>query len=43
MSRRKHQRHLEEQYRTQLTPWVAGSLGLGVLLILAIYLATVPL
>jgi hypothetical protein len=43
MSRRKRQRRLEERYGSQLTPWMAGSLGLGVLLMLALYLATMPL
>ena len=43
MSRRKRQRHLEARYRNQLAPWMAGTLGLCVLLMLAIYLATMPL
>ncbi len=43
MSRRKHQRRLEEHYRTQIAPWMVGSLGLVILLMLAIYLATIPL
>jgi hypothetical protein len=43
MSRRKHQRRLEEHYRTQLAPWMAGSLGVCVLLMLVIYIATIPL
>jgi len=43
MSRRKRQRRLEEHYRAQLTPWVAGTLGACVLLMLAIYLARMPL
>jgi len=43
MSRRKRQRRLEEHYRIQLAPWMAGILGLCVLLMLAIYVATMPL
>jgi len=43
MSRRKHQRRLEEHYRNQLAPWMAGSLGVCVLLMLAVYIATMPL
>jgi hypothetical protein len=43
MSRRKRQRRLEEHYRTQLAPWMAGTLGACVLLMLAIYVATMPL
>jgi hypothetical protein len=42
MSRRKHQRRLEEHYRSQLAPLV-GSAGVCVLLMLAIYIATMPL
>ncbi len=43
MSRRKHQRHLEEHYRNQLAPWMAGSLGVCALLMVAVYVATMPL
>jgi hypothetical protein len=43
MSRRKRQRHLEEHYRTQLAPWLAGSVGVCILLMLAIYIAAIPL
>ncbi|WP_280136895.1 hypothetical protein [Microvirga vignae] len=43
MSRRKRQRRLEEHYRNHLAPVMAGSLGLCVLLMLAIYVATMPL
>jgi hypothetical protein len=43
MSRRKHQRRLEEQYRSQLAPWLVGAAGGCVLLMLAIYIATMPL
>jgi hypothetical protein len=43
MSRRTRQRRLEERYGSQLAPWMAGSLGLGILLMLALYLATMPL
>lgn len=43
MSRRKRQRRLEEQYRNQLAPWLAGTLGAYVLLMLAIYVARMPL
>ena len=43
MSRRKRQRRLEEHYRNQLALWMAGCLGLGVLLMLAVYVATMPL
>jgi len=43
MSRRKHQRRLEEQYRNQLAPWLVGAAGACVLLMLAIYIATMPL
>ncbi|WP_255616663.1 hypothetical protein [Microvirga puerhi] len=43
MSHRKRQRRLEEHYGTQLAPWLAGILGACVLLMLAIYVATMPL
>ena len=43
MSRRKHQRRLEEHYKSQLAPWLVGSAGMGVLLMMAIYIATMPL
>jgi hypothetical protein len=43
MSRRKHQRRLEEYHRNQLAPWLVASAGLCVLLMLAIYVATMPL
>jgi hypothetical protein len=43
MSRRKHQRRLEEHYSNRLAPWLAGSGGVCVLLMLAIYVATMPL
>jgi hypothetical protein len=43
MSRRKHQRRLEQHYRTQLAPWMAGSMGICVLLMVAIYIASMPL
>ena len=43
MSRRKRQRRLEEQSRSQLAPWLAGTLGACVLLMLAIYLARMSL
>jgi len=43
MSRRKHQRRLEEHYRNRLAPWLVGSAGVCVLLMLAIYVATMPL
>ena len=43
MSRHKHQRRLEEHYRTQLAPWLVGSAGVCILLIVVIYVATMPL
>jgi len=43
MSRRKRQRRLEERYGNQLAPWMAGAMGVCVLLMLAIYIATMPL
>ena len=43
MSRRKRQRRLEERYGSQLAPWIAGTLGACVLLMLGLYLATMPL
>jgi hypothetical protein len=43
MSRRKRQRCLEEHYGSQLAPWMTGSLGVCVQLMLAIYVATMPL
>jgi hypothetical protein len=43
MSRRERQRRLEEQYRSQLAPWLAGTLGACVLLMQAIYVARMPL
>ncbi len=43
MSRRKRQRRLEEHYRTQLAPWLVGTAGICVLLMLALYIATMPL
>ncbi|WP_281351892.1 hypothetical protein [Microvirga makkahensis] len=43
MSRRKRQRRLEEQYRSQLAPWLVGAAGTCVLLMLVIYIATMPL
>jgi hypothetical protein len=43
MSRRKHQRRLEKHYRDQLAPWMAGSIGICVLLMVAVYVATMPL
>jgi hypothetical protein len=43
MSRRKHERRLEESYGTVLTPWVMGLLVVGVVLTLTLYIATMPL
>jgi hypothetical protein len=43
MSRRKHQRRLEEHYRNHLAPLLVGSAGVCVLLMLALYIATMPL
>ncbi|MGF9759398.1 hypothetical protein AAII07_47115 [Microvirga sp. 0TCS3.31] len=43
MSRRKHQRRLEKHHRNQLAPWLAGSAGVCVLLLVAVYVATMPL
>ncbi len=43
MSHRKHQRRLEEHYRNQLVPWLAGAAGVCILLMLALYVATMPL
>jgi hypothetical protein len=43
MSRRKRQRRLEEHYRNRLAPWLVGSAGACVLLMLALYVATMPL
>ena len=41
MSRRKHQRRLEEHYRNQLAPWLVGSREVHPALV-AIYVATMP-
>ena len=43
MSRRKRQRRLEEHYKNGLAPWLVGSAGVCVLLMVAIYVATMPL
>jgi hypothetical protein len=43
MSRRKHQRRLDEHYRSQLAQWLVGTAGICVLLMLALYIATMPL
>jgi hypothetical protein len=43
MSRRKHQRRLEEHDRNRLAPWLVGSAGVCILLMLALYVATIPL
>jgi len=43
MSRPTHQRRLGEHYRNQLAPWLVGSAGVCNLLMLALYVATMPL
>lgn len=43
MSRRKHQRRLEEHYGNLLAPWTAGVLAVCALLMLVIYVGTMPL
>jgi hypothetical protein len=43
MSRRKHQQRLEEHYSNRLAPWLVCSAGVCALLMLAVYVATMPL
>ena len=43
MSRRKHQQRVEEHYSHRLAPWMAGFAGVCILLMLVIYVATMPL
>jgi hypothetical protein len=43
MSRRKYERRLEQSYGTVLMPWLMGLLVVAVLLMLALYVATMPL
>jgi len=43
MSRRKHQRQLEERYGSIFAPWLVGILGACALVALLIYIGTMPL
>ena len=43
MSRRKHERRLEERYGSPLTPWTMGILATCALLVLLVYIGTMPL